>query len=140
MQKSKTIQLGEQSFTVKELPMRVIWELVNNKKADQDPMVERVQSLVALSCPELTMETVLDLYPSEIEELWAAFQEVNAAFLGAVRRIGLFETLRETIGPLVKVEMLKAIKKAETALTDPSASLSSTDTAPLSGITATVSS
>lgn len=120
--------------------MRVIWELVNNKKADQDPMVERVQSLVALSCPELTMETVLDLYPSEIEELWAAFQEVNAAFLGAVRRIGLFETLRETIGPLVKVEMLKAIKKAETALTDPSASLSSTDTAPLSGITATVSS
>ena len=30
MQKTKTIQIGSRSFTLKELPVRQVWELLNN--------------------------------------------------------------------------------------------------------------
>ena len=90
MQKTKTIPIGTRSFTLKELPVRVIWELINNSQNEQSTgMLDRVQNLLKLACPELTQEVLLELYPSEIEELWAGFEEVNAAFLGVIRRIGL---------------------------------------------------
>ena len=140
MQKNKLIKIGDRSFIIKELPTRAIWDLVNGPKNDQTPVVDKVQSLLALSCPELTQDTLLDLYPSEIEELWATFQEVNAAFLGVVRRTGMFEIMVQTVGPLVKSEMVKAMQKIEPSLTGQSASSSSPDTGPSSGTTAMVSS
>lgn len=87
MQKAKTIQIGNRSFTVRELPVRVIWELVNNGGGGAG--IDRAKNMLQLGCPDLTEEALLDLYPSEIEELWQAFEEVNAAFLGLVRRVGL---------------------------------------------------
>ena len=119
--------------------MRIIWDLVNGKTSDK-PIIDQVQHLMVLACPELTADTLLDLYPSEIDELWAGFQEVNASFLAVVRRVGLFDTLRDSVLPLIKMEMAKAMRTAGQTLTGPSASLSSTDTDHLSGITATVSS
>lgn len=88
MQKTKTIQIGNRSFTVRELPVRVIWDLVNNGM-EKAGGVDRMKSMLQLGCPDLTEEVLLDMYPSEIEELWQAFEEVNAAFLGIVRRVGL---------------------------------------------------
>jgi len=94
MQKIKVIQIGKQSFTLKELNTRVVWELANNADSVRaGDMVGRVQGLLALACPELTEDTLIDLYPSEIEELWKGFEEVNAAFLGAVRLIGLDQAI-----------------------------------------------
>ncbi len=102
MQKTKTIQIGPRSFTLKELPVRVIWDLINNSQAQETTgMLDRFQDLLHLACPELTQEVLLELYPSEVEELWQVFEEVNAAFLGVVRRIGLdkalFLAMHETI-------------------------------------------
>ncbi len=102
MQKTKNIQIGSRSFTLKELPVRVIWDLINNSQAKETTgMLDRFQDLLHLACPELTPEVLLELYPSEIEELWQGFEEVNAAFLGVVRRIGLdkvlFLAVHETI-------------------------------------------
>lgn len=94
MQKTKTIPIGTRSFTLKELPVRVIWDLINNSQNEQSTgMLDRVQNLLKLACPELTQEILLELYPSEIEELWQGFEEVNAAFLGLIRRIGLDKAL-----------------------------------------------
>lgn len=102
MQKTKTIQIDSRSFTLKELPVRVIWDLINNSQTEETTgMLNRFQDLLHLACPELTQEVLLELYPSEIEELWQVFEEVNAAFLGIVRRIGLdkalFQAMHETI-------------------------------------------
>ena len=91
MQKTKTIQIGQRSFTLKELNARQVWQLLNNE-GDQ-PMLERCQGLLKMGCPELDKDALLDLYPSEIEELWQGFEEVNAAFLGMVRLAGIDQAL-----------------------------------------------
>jgi len=92
MQKTKTIQIGQQSFTVKELPVRVVRELVNGDDL-KESWLDRCQKLLKLGCPELDPETLLDMYPSEIEELWKGFEEVNASFLGIVRLVGMDQAL-----------------------------------------------
>jgi len=129
MQKVKTIQIGPRSFTLKELPVRVIWDLVNNGQAGQATgMLGRCEELLKLACPELTQEVLLDLYPSEIEELWQAFEEVNAAFLGLIRRIGLDTALIGAVSEAIA-----------TSIGQFAASLPAV-TVPGSGTTATVSS
>lgn len=95
MQKTKTIQIGSRSFTLKELPVRQVWELLNN--GGDAAMLDRCQALLKLGCPELDTNVLLDLYPSEIEEIWQGFEEVNAAFLGVVRLIGLDRALIDAV-------------------------------------------
>lgn len=94
MQKTKTIHVGTRSFTVKELPVRKVWGLLNSDD-DQVSLLDKCRELLKLGCPELDTEVLLDLYPSEIEELWHGFEEVNAAFLAAARLIGLDRALIE---------------------------------------------
>lgn len=131
MQKVKVVQIGTRSFTIKELPVRAVWELMNNEQGagEQLPVGDRFHRLLAMACPELNKDTILDLYPSEIEELWQAFQEVNAAFLGVVRRIGLFEILIGGIKPILERELTKAMAVIEPPLIEPSVSLSNPDMA-----------
>jgi hypothetical protein len=128
MQKTKEVQAGGKTYIIKELPMRAVWSLVNRPKDDNTPLVDQVKTLLQLSCPELTTDSMLDLYPSEIEELWQAAQEVNAAFLGVLRKAGIFDTLMQTLGPIIKGEMLKALRKIDKTLIKPSVSSSSADT------------
>ncbi|QQG66360.1 hypothetical protein [Desulfobulbus oligotrophicus] len=118
MQKIKTIQIGSRSFTLKELPVRAVWDLVNNEQQEAAVnMVDRCLDLLRMACPELTQEVLMDLYPSEVEELWQGFQEVNAAFLGVVRRIGLIDILIDSLKPVMMAEFGKAML----TLTDASA-------------------
>jgi hypothetical protein len=91
MQKVKVVQIGARSFTLKELNTRHVWELLNN--GGEQPMLDRCRELLKLGCPELDTEALLDLYPSEIEELWQGFEEVNKAFLGMVRLVGMDQAL-----------------------------------------------
>lgn len=104
MQKAKTVMFGDRSFTVKELSTRIIWDLVNSTDKKDDVMTY-MKNMLVMGCPELTTDTFLDLYPSEIEVLWAAFEEVNAAFLGLLRRVGLDQVI------------ITAMKKTATTLT-----------------------
>lgn len=95
MQKTKTIQIGSRSFTLKELPVRKVWALMNNE--GEQSMLDRCRELLKLGCPELDTDTMLDLYPSEIEEIWKGFEEVNSSFLGVVRLIGLDQALIDAV-------------------------------------------
>ena len=133
MQKTKAIQIGNRSFTLKELPVRVIWDLINNSPtADQAEkptgMLDRFKDLLQLACPELTQEVMLELYPSELEELWRGFEEVNAAFLGIVRRIGLDKALFLAVHESITSSMMQFASSLPVA------------TGQKSGITATASS
>jgi hypothetical protein len=97
-QKTKTIQMGEKSFTLKELPVKVLWNILNNEDQNKKTsFIDESQTLLNLACPELTQEALLDLYPSEIEELWHGFEEVNSAFLAVARKVGLGEALIGTV-------------------------------------------
>jgi len=151
MQKTKTIQISNRSFTLKELPVRVIWELINNNQTKKKVnMLDSFQDLLKLACPELTAEVLLTLYPSEIEELWQGFEEVNAAFLGVIRRIGLIDILTEEIKPIMRVitdgfkpileeELKKAAAEQRISINKSASSLPEA-TVPESGTTATASS
>lgn len=138
-QKTKTIQIGQRSFTLKELPVRLVWDLLNNTGESQ-PMLDRYQGLLKMACPELDTEVLLDLYPSEIEELWKGFEEVNAAFLGVVRRIGLIDILIDGLKPVLEKELMLAFEKVESRLTELSAPSSLSGMDPLSGTTGSLSS
>lgn len=140
MQKTKTIQIGSRSFTLKELPVRVIWELINNDQSTaKDSMLDRCRNLLQLACPELNQEVLLELYPSEIEELWQGFEEVNAAFLGVVRRIGLIDIVIDGIKPIMAAEF-NTLAQVRRTSTGSFATALQQDTDPESGTTATVSS
>lgn len=106
-QKTKTIQVGNTSFTLKELPVQVLWDLINNEineKEDKEnnmSILDRGRELLNLACPELTKDELLKLYPSEIEELWEGFKEVNSSFLAVARTIGLGEALTGAVRGIV---------------------------------------
>ena len=115
-QKTKIIKVGDASFTLKELPVKILWDLMNNEadeKKDQEDnmsMLDRGRELLELACPELTMDELLKLYPSEIEELWEGFKEVNSSFLEVARTIGLGEALigavRGIVGSSIRLSAL----------------------------------
>jgi hypothetical protein len=96
MLKTKIVRIDEQTFTVKELPMKVVRELVNGEDKDT-PMLERAKRLLQLACPELTTDAMWEMYPSEIEEIWRAFEEVNAAFLGVMRTLKIDQIIVEAM-------------------------------------------
>lgn len=142
MQKVKVVQIGQRSFTIKELPVRVIWDLVNNS-SDQGRLsggaVDQFRDLLQLACPELNQDVLLDMYPSEIEELWKGFEEVNAAFLGVVRRIGLIDILIDGIKPIMAQEFRSHVRVQQTS-TDSFVTALQQATVPECGTTDTVSS
>lgn len=147
MQRTKTIKIDDtRSFTIKELPNSIIWDLINNKQTSAaGSMFDRCQDLLNLACPELTLEALLTLYPSETEELWHAFEEVNASFLGPVRRVGLIDIVIDGIKPILAEEFAKLSKERQASdlpktSTGQFASLSQQDTVPESGTTDSVSS
>lgn len=125
MQKTKTVQVGDKTFTVNELQMKIIWKLLNNDKQKKASIFDQGREILSLACPELTNEALLELYPSEIKELWAVFEEVNADFLGVAREVGLGEALIGTI----KATITTSIKQSVFLLLR--------DTAQKSGTTAT---
>ena len=130
MQKTKAVQIGTRSFTLKELNVRAVRDLMNNEQGSEQNtgFADRFQSLLVMACPELTHEVLLDLYPSEIEELWQAFEEVNSAFLGVIRKIGLDQAL------------IGAVTEAVKGSIGQFASLSNSATVPAFGTMATASS
>lgn len=141
MQKTKTILIEDRnrSFTVKELPVRVIWEILDGKAVGKNT-VDKFQELLILGCPEMTKEAMLELYPSEIAAVWKGFEEVNADFLGVVRRIGLIDMLIDGLRPIMAEELRKGMAELSKASTGASAFSSSPGTAQQSGNTATASS
>lgn len=97
-QKTKTITIRDKTFTLQELPVKAIWNLMNSKEENKAVnMFDQGRELLSLACPELTKDALLDLYPSEIRELWAGFEEVNADFLEVARAIGLDKAITEMI-------------------------------------------
>lgn len=101
MRKQKEITLGDDlKVTVKELRVRTIVGLFDQKDATL-PLAQRFDDLLPEAC-SLGKEALLDLVPSELEEIWVAFREVNAAFFSLAAKMGLKDLIEA-----VKVEIRK---------------------------------
>lgn len=99
MQKTKTLpDIGGRPVTVYEVRVREVLELLSTPDKE---LAEAAQELLP-KCISLTQEELLDLYPSEMDEVWAAFEEVNDSFFSKLRAAGIIEQLAETGKMLAK--------------------------------------
>lgn len=100
MRKTKTLDnIADKPVTVYEVRPRDILAFLGEGEGIKD--IERGKELLAQCC-SLTMDELLDLYPSESEIVWQAFEEVNAAFFALLRSTGVLDEVREMIRMIAK--------------------------------------
>lgn len=101
-EKSVTLRGGEKVLVQEVTVRRVMKALpfLNPKKEaaagteaePEKPFIENIDELLGSVCG-LTAEKLLDLYPSDLEQLWNAFREVNGFFFKMAEKLGLAEQL-----------------------------------------------
>ncbi len=93
--------LGE--ITVKEVSPFAAYSALNAKNK-----IEHLLSM-AENCVSLERKQLKELYPSEIEQLLAAFFEVNKSFLAIAERFGIKEHIVKTVAAMSS-EMSKSFQ------------------------------
>lgn len=88
MRKTKTIKIDDREITVKELRVKDIIALAGDVGGESGNTLEVVQKMLPL-CVDIDKDALLDFAPSELRQLYVAFQEVNADFLEIVKALGL---------------------------------------------------
>lgn len=93
MRKTKTLDdISGKPVTVYEIRPRDVMSLF----ANSDGLLSQAQELLPRCC-SLTMDEILDLYPSESAQVWAAFEEVNQAFFDLLRVTGVIEQVKDLL-------------------------------------------
>lgn len=99
MRKHKILEdIGGRPVTVFEVRPRDILGWLGDEQSIKD--IEKGKDLLAQCC-SLTVEEILDLYPSESALVWDAFEEVNAAFFALLRAAGVLDKVKDTIRMVV---------------------------------------
>ncbi len=93
MRKTKIIRIDDQEITVKELTLRDIQELIDGSKTGILPALE---ILLAKSCG-IKSDDIFKFAPSELEGLYAVFEEVNSAFFRIAEKLGLKQIMQNVI-------------------------------------------
>jgi hypothetical protein len=106
MRKRKTIKIDEKEITVLEVKVSDILEILGlqeEKKADgkiSEGPGDQLKDLVAIIrkylpqfVQNITLEDMIDMAPSEIEQVYNAFKEVNSTFFSLAQRLKLGEML-----------------------------------------------
>ena len=101
MRQRKTLKLDDREYTIFELNMRQVWDLVNTETEDGSDL-QRIERFLGYACPDLDREQLLDLAPSELRRLWEVFKEVNADFLGVLAGLGVTDQLTAAVSGLVR--------------------------------------
>lgn len=100
MRKTKTLDdIGGKPVTVYEVRPRDILSFLAEGDGIKD--LERGKELLAQCCT-LTLDEIIDLYPSESEQVWQAFEEVNASFFGLLRATGVLDEVKDMIRMIAK--------------------------------------
>ncbi len=103
-QKTNEVRIGNKMITVRELSVLQIWGLVGDPEEDNKKgsggetkaqpldssllgdIGEKLDTFLGLAT-DITRDDLLGMYPSEIEEIWQAFREVNSSFLGLTQKL-----------------------------------------------------
>ena len=109
-QRTKTIEIDGQKYTVYELTVKQIRQVI--EEIDQ-LSGDRALEVLAM-CSDVTLEAMDDMAPSNIRQLWDAWSEVNRDFLHLVRQAMKRPPVQKMIDDLLS-----------RVLTDASAALSS---------------
>lgn len=105
MRKSKMITIGDgKEITVKELRIKEILSLFDDDNKDDfiGTLKVALPEYVGISYDELT-----ELTPSEVEEIWVSFKEVNSVFFAISGKIlpeNLLDLVREKVGEILRGE------------------------------------
>jgi len=104
MRQTKTFDIEGRngSIEVKELTVREILELVDPAKLEGLSLPEFIQHFQTVALPKATSlktEQLLDMTPSEIDQVWTVFKEVNDTFFGLSSRLPLVKGLWDNVKP-----------------------------------------
>ena len=95
MRKQKSIELDDgRTVTIKEIKVFQVVKVLSSEGEDWGAKFEK---LLPMTTADITVEELGDLYPSEQEEIWKAFEEVNSVFFNKVRAVGLDGKIKEAL-------------------------------------------
>jgi hypothetical protein len=107
MRKTKTFKLEgwDKQFTVNELTVKQIISLLQDdplrRISDVDWLRKSLDRLLP-DCGNVATDDLIAMAPSEIEEIWKQFQEVNKVFFATARQVGLGDLLAELKAAIIK--------------------------------------
>ncbi|MBW1666845.1 MAG: hypothetical protein JRJ66_02100 [Deltaproteobacteria bacterium] len=111
MRKRKTIKIDDREFTVKELTVKEILEILDEaggSGSDEGGPIDQIQDLKALvekhlvKATDAKIDDFKGMAPSEIKQIVDAFREVNSVFFDAAQRLGLGHLLGRFKSALLK--------------------------------------
>jgi hypothetical protein len=104
MRKTKRLKIDNEEITVRELTVRQIYGLIDGgEEAAEASFAARFDEFLSLAT-DLKKEKAMDMAPSELNEVWEAFREVNAAFFSIMAKLGLAEILQKEMGKIFSEE------------------------------------
>lgn len=98
MRKTKTFKIeGREEITVKELSVKDILSLMQDDVL-KDTSVDNLKKIFSerflpLCTKDVNLNDLLEFAPSELQEIWENFQEVNSAFFDLARASGLLQSV-----------------------------------------------
>jgi hypothetical protein len=94
-----TVEIGPKTITVKELSVRDIINLVNDKNLlgsasskdgfELDALREEAEKYLPKFISGANMDDLLDMKPSELRRIYDKFMEINKTFFAVARTVGL---------------------------------------------------
>lgn len=107
MRKRKTIKIDDAEYTVVELTVRQVWNLINGEESGRD--LGNLDALLTAACPDLTREKAMDMAPSELDQIWQAAREVNSVFLELASKAGLEDGLMDAVRSNVATSIAQSV-------------------------------
>ena len=109
MKKTKEVEIRDGwTVTFTELTARQIrgfYERLENGEEEDD--LDVLRSLISEGTDIEDIDTLEDLAPSEMKELWTAFKEVNADFFGVIEGLGILENVKGELKRAIQSELTR---------------------------------
>ncbi|MDY6903689.1 MAG: hypothetical protein SWH61_03295 [Thermodesulfobacteriota bacterium] len=105
MRQSKTITIDDDKITVYELTVEEVLSVIEDSDGVDISLINEHLS----KCTNLSFEKMKKMAPSELKQVWAAFQEVNAVFFSIIEKTGVFQQVRPAMQSAFAEEMAKSL-------------------------------
>ncbi len=107
MRQSKTITIDDDRITVFEV---IVEDLLAVIESSNEELRERVDELLP-KCSDLPLSRMKKMAPSELNQVWEAFREVNSVFFSTIDKLGIMGTIIPEIKKAVVAEMQAELQK-----------------------------
>ena len=112
MRKRNVIKIDDKEITVKELTVKEIISIGNKLTSESKEGFDSIKAVFgehfAVGIEGISFPELWDLAPSELDQIYKAFKEVNHVFFQVARQAGLIEMI-ETIKEALKQDFLKSL-------------------------------